>query len=147
MSKLPSSLSPHEIAQLRKDMHELVKDNIHMARAVLEGRQAWTNNQIKLFALLCDKVIPDLHHSYTQIGVEKKAMEELTRDELEQIARLGVTIEGESSAVIEPSQPTQTLADDLSRLKDYILPIAQQKYESTPTDHILPPDKASPNTK
>lgn len=89
-------LSPQDIAIIRKQMANMVQDYLADVRAVLSGHRAWTNNQIKLFTLLTNKVVPDLHHSYTQIGIEGKSVSELTREQLEEIAlngALGRTID------------------------------------------------------
>ena len=45
--------------------------------------------------MMLNKVMPDLHHSFNQHTVENKNVDELTVDELMEIARQGEVIEGE----------------------------------------------------
>jgi hypothetical protein len=105
LSVAGASLTPQEIAILRKEMANIVSDYLPEARLVLSGAKRWSNIQVKLFAMLTNKVVPDLHHSYTQIGVERKSLNELSREELEQIAATGVagrTIEIEPPHIPPP---------------------------------------------
>lgn len=95
------ALTPQEIALLRKQIHDVVKDNIEYAREVLSGHSTWTNNQVRVFTSLMSKVVPDLHHSYAQVDIENKSINELTRHELEQIAKAGKIIEVEYKDVTE----------------------------------------------
>lgn len=120
------ALSPKEIALLRKQVASVVKDNIEYAREVLAGTRVWNANQIRLFTALASKVVPDLHHSYAQVGIENKALQELSRDQLEEIARTGQLpqpIDAEYTIVSDnPDIPNPT--------KDFINKIAAKAKEA-----------------
>ncbi len=51
---------------------------------------------------MLDKVMPDLHHSYSQIEVETRRVDTLTREELEELVAGGRLIEAETSKQNQP---------------------------------------------
>jgi len=64
-----------------------VRKQIPAVREVLEGNTQWNNSQVRLFGMMLNKVMPDLHHSFNEHAVENKAAHELTFAELQAIAR------------------------------------------------------------
>ena len=64
-------------------------------RLVLDGTKKWDNQQVRLFGMMLNKVMPDLHHSFNEHTVETKNMDELTIEELQEIAKQAETLEGE----------------------------------------------------
>ena len=55
-------------------------------REVLDGNKQWNNQQVRLFGMMLNKVMPDLHHSFNEHAIENKAAHELTFNELQAIA-------------------------------------------------------------
>jgi hypothetical protein len=79
-------VTPLEIDRVRRSVLDVVRKNIPKVRDVLSGNVNWSNQQVRLFAVMLNKVMPDLHHSFNQHSVEHKTIDELTIDELTQIA-------------------------------------------------------------
>jgi hypothetical protein len=79
-------VTPLEIDRVRRSVLDVVRKNIPKVRDVLSGSTNWSNQQVRLFAVMLNKVMPDLHHSFNQHSVEHKTVTELTIDELQQIA-------------------------------------------------------------
>lgn len=79
-------VTPLEIDRVRRSVLDVVRKNIPKVRNVLSGSTSWSNQQVRLFAVMLNKVMPDLHHSFNQHSVEQKTVTELTIDELHQIA-------------------------------------------------------------
>lgn len=86
-SRLPE-LSVEELDGLRRRALATVKDNIPRVRAVLAGDLRWTNQQIKLFQIVLNKVLPDLSASQTT-HIHKKDYKSMSREELEAFVALG----------------------------------------------------------
>lgn len=80
------AVTPKEIDRVRRSVLDVVRRNIPKVRLVLAGEKRWSNQQVRLFALMLNKVMPDLHHSFNQHSIENKDPNELTLEELEAIA-------------------------------------------------------------
>lgn len=78
-------LRPEQVLEMQNEIAEGVRENIAKARMVLAGTETWNANQVKLFGLLINKVVPDLHHSLIERRPPKK-LSDMTREELEAIA-------------------------------------------------------------
>ena len=79
-------VTPMQVDRVRRSVLDIVRKEIPNVREVLDGTRKWDNQQVRLFGMLLNKVMPDLHHSFNEHTVENKKMHELTIDELEAIA-------------------------------------------------------------
>jgi len=66
-----------------------VQENLPNVRNVLGGRLKWTNQQVKLFQIMLNKVLPDLSASMNEHMHKHKTIDQLTRAELEAIVAQG----------------------------------------------------------
>ena len=73
--------------RVRRSVLDVVRNNIPKVREVLKGNKNWSNQQVRLFSVMLNKVMPDLHHSFNEHSVEHKNVDQLTIQELEEIAR------------------------------------------------------------
>ena len=89
------AVTPVEIDRVRRSVLDVVRKNIPQVREVLEGERKWDNQQVRLFGMMLNKVMPDLHHSFNQHTVETKELHELSMAELEAIAAQAEEIEHE----------------------------------------------------
>lgn len=80
-------VTPIEVDRVRRSVLDVVRKQIPAVRLVLEGDKQWNNSQVRLFGMMLNKVMPDLHHSFNEHAVENKAAHELTFAELQAIAR------------------------------------------------------------
>jgi len=79
-------VTPLEVDRVRRSVLDVVRNNIPKVRAVLDGSIKWDNQQVRIFGMMLNKVMPDLHHSFNEHTVETKKVEELSIQELEEIA-------------------------------------------------------------
>ena len=104
-------VTPLEIDRVRRSVLDVVRKNIPKVRDVLSGSTNWSNQQVRLFAVMLNKVMPDLHHSFNQHSVEHKTVTELTIDELQQIASKADEVDKEmievAKEVIKDGNKTQ----------------------------------------
>lgn len=82
-STLPQ-VNARELDNVQRQVLATVKDNMPRVKSVLAGDLRWTNQQVKLFQIMLNKVMPDLKQSHNE-HVHRKEMHELSRDELEAI--------------------------------------------------------------
>ncbi len=75
-----------EVDRVRRSVLDVVRKNIPRVRKALDGSISWNNQQVRLFALMLNKVMPDLHHSFNEHSVDIKEIGELSIAELEEIA-------------------------------------------------------------
>ena len=80
------AVTPLEVDRVRRSVLDVVRNNIPKVRGVLDGSVKWDNQQVRVFGMMLNKVMPDLHHSFNEHTVETKKIEELTIQELEEIA-------------------------------------------------------------
>ena len=80
-------VTPIEVDRVRRSVLDVVRNNIPKVREVLKGNKNWSNQQVRLFSVMLNKVMPDLHHSFNEHSVEHKNVDQLTIQELEEIAR------------------------------------------------------------
>ena len=81
-------LSPRTIARLRADIAQAVSEQLVDAHDVVMGRndKTWTATQARVFGILINKVIPDLHASYVKKeDDDDRPLEDISRDDLERI--------------------------------------------------------------
>ena len=79
-------VTPIEVDRVRRSVLDVVRNNIPKVRSVLKGDTNWSNQQVRLFSVMLNKVMPDLHHSFNEHSVEHKTVDQLSIQELEQIA-------------------------------------------------------------
>ena len=79
-------VTPMEVDRVRRSVLDVVRRNIPKVRKVLDGTISWNNQQVRVFGLMLNKVMPDLHHSFNEHTIDTKAVGELTIAELEEIA-------------------------------------------------------------
>ena len=88
-------VTPQQVDRVRRSVLDVVRNKIPDVRLVLDGTKKWDNQQVRLFGMMLNKVMPDLHHSFNEHTVETKNMDELTIEELQEIAKQAETLEGE----------------------------------------------------
>lgn len=79
-------VTPVQVDRVRRSVLDVVRKNIPEVREVLAGNKKWDSQQTRLFSLMLNKVMPDLHHSFNEHTIETKNVDELTIDELHAIA-------------------------------------------------------------
>jgi hypothetical protein len=80
-------LTPATTARIRGQIAKGVGLYIKMADEVMQGSRNWTPTQARVFSTLLNKVVPDLSASFVQHEHTTHNLRELSRDELERIAR------------------------------------------------------------
>ena len=80
-------LTPALSANIRGELATYVKEQINLAHNVVLGTQEWNPTQARVFGMMLNKVVPDLSANFVQHEVSMKALTDLTREELEQIAQ------------------------------------------------------------
>ena len=80
------ALSPHQVANLRGQIAKNMETHISLADEVIKGHREWSPTQARVFSNLLNKVIPDLSASYHQHEHSHRALNEMSREELERIA-------------------------------------------------------------
>jgi hypothetical protein len=104
MRKINSGLpkvTHEEIDNVRRHVLDTVKNNIPNVRAVLGGRVKWTNQQVKLFQIMLNKVLPDLSASMNEHIHRPKELGQMSREEIERFVQ--------ESARREREDPTDTV--------------------------------------
>lgn len=79
-------VTPHEVDRVRRSVLDVVRKQIPAVREVLAGDRKWDSQQTRLFGMMLNKVMPDLHHSFNEHTLENKEVHELTYEELQRIA-------------------------------------------------------------
>ena len=87
------AVTPLEVDRVRRSTLDIVRKQMPIVREVLDGTREWNNQQVRLFGMMLNKVMPDLHHSFNEHTIENKEVHELTFDELNQIASQAKQIE------------------------------------------------------
>jgi uncharacterized protein YjiS (DUF1127 family) len=80
------ALSPNQVANLRGQIARNMETHIALADDVIKGHTEWSPTQARVFSNLLNKVIPDLSASYHQHEHSHRALNEMSREELERIA-------------------------------------------------------------
>lgn len=94
------AVTPVEIDRVRRSVLDVVRKNMPNVRDVLDGNRSWSNQQVRLFSVMLNKVMPDLHHSFNQHTIETKEVHELTLSELKEIAAQAEVMEKEDDVPI-----------------------------------------------
>jgi hypothetical protein len=101
------AVTPVEVDRVRRSVLDVVRKNIYQVREVLDGNRNWSNQQVRLFGMMLNKVMPDLHHSFNEHTIENKSENELTYDELQAIAAQALR-EGEAEDAEEVQDESDT---------------------------------------
>lgn len=91
-------VTPEEMDKIQRQVLDTVKHSLPAARGVLMGSIRWTNQQVKLFQIMLNKVMPDLSHSQVDVTRTDKDPNKMTREELEEIIRRADKAEKEEAA-------------------------------------------------
>jgi|TARA_B100000424_G_scaffold123887_1_gene93929 hypothetical protein len=105
-------VTPQQVDRVRRSVLDVVRNKIPDVRLVLDGSKKWDNQQVRLFGMMLNKVMPDLHHSFNEHTVENKNMDELTIEELQEIAKQAETLEGEYQDASNESGSGEKIATD-----------------------------------
>ena len=110
------NLSPVEVARLRSDIAQNIRDYLPIVDEVIHGLRDFSPTQARLFTALLNKVIPDLSASFHQHEVSTRDLTKMSMAELEAIAS-GVEKLGDTPDIIDiqphttqkhPSIPEET---------------------------------------
>jgi hypothetical protein len=104
------AVTPIEVDRVRRSVLDIVRNNIPTVREVLNGNRSWSNQQVRLFGMMLNKVMPDLHHTFNEHTIENKKAHELTIEELEQIA-MQATEQSEREDKEETMEDTDDISD------------------------------------
>lgn len=104
------AVTPLEVDRVRRSTLDIVRKQMPLVREVLDGKREWNNQQVRVFGMLLNKVMPDLHHSFNEHTIENKEVHELTFDELNQIAAQANIVEedeNDTNATTSSTTPTE----------------------------------------
>lgn len=90
-------LTPADVAGLRALIRDDMLRILPQAVRAVEGEVKWTSQQVNLFRIFMNKIVPDLSMSHQTIDVRRQEMAKLSREELEAIA-------GEATEVDSPTE-------------------------------------------
>lgn len=93
------AVTPLEVDRVRRSVLDVVRKQMPEVREVLAGNKKWDAQQTRLFGMMLNKVMPDLHHSFNEHTVENKEAHELTIDELQRIAAQADAVEADYEEV------------------------------------------------
>lgn len=80
-----NEVTPESVANLRARIYNTVSTRLPEVDAVLAGRKNWSNQQVRLFTSLLNKVTPDLSANFVKTEGTTRKVVELSRGELEAI--------------------------------------------------------------
>jgi hypothetical protein len=105
-------LAPEEVASVRRRAYNIINKQIPTVSKVLDGTTSWNNQQVRLFSIMLNKVMPDLHHSFNEVSIEEKSLTELSISELETIVKQAALAESRATlddaiATVEDAEYTQ----------------------------------------
>lgn len=103
--KVSTRVTPVEVDRMRRSAYDVVRRSMPDIRSVLRGEKNWSNQQVRLFSILLNKVLPDLHHSYNEHSHEISNLSALSITELERIATGSDTRVINAHAVVSSSSP------------------------------------------
>ena len=93
------AVTPLEVDRVRRSVLDVVRKQMPEVREVLAGNKKWDAQQTRLFGMMLNKVMPDLHHSFNEHQIENKEVHELTYEELQRIAASANAVEAEYEEV------------------------------------------------
>lgn len=104
-------VTPVQVDRVRRSVLDVVRKQIPAVREVLDGSRNWNNQQVRLFGMMLNKVMPDLHHSFNEHTIENKSVDELSYEELMQIAQATEEAEIIDGDDIESGSGEETTTD------------------------------------
>lgn len=93
------AVTPLEVDRVRRSVLDVVRKQMPEVREVLAGNKKWDAQQTRLFGMMLNKVMPDLHHSFNEHTIENKEAHELTIEELQRIAAQAEAVDAEYEEV------------------------------------------------
>ena len=70
MNAPSNHLQPNDIANMRSQVFATVATQTNKIVGVLNGTEQWNPQQVRLYGMLLNKVLPDLHHSYSEVALQ-----------------------------------------------------------------------------
>lgn len=159
------AVRPDEIAALRREMFEVVRRNLPEVEQVILGNKDWKSSQVRLYALLTERVIPKMQSVSIEDNTQKR-VEDLSIEELEALAlgkkrevqeRLN-TIEIEAKEIeasenrVETEETRREVVRELANIqalddaeKKYITRLAMQKPDEAAKAEARRQEKAMPS--
>lgn len=159
------AVRPDEIAALRREMFEVVRRNLPEVEQVILGNKSWKSSQVRLYALLTERVIPKMQSVSIEDNTQKR-VEDLSIEELEALAlgkkrevqeRLN-TIEIEAKEIeasesrVETEETRREVVRELANIqalddaeKKYITRLAMQKPDEAAKAEARRQEKAMPS--
>jgi hypothetical protein len=107
-------LQPNDIAVMRSQVFATVATQTAKVAGVLNGTEKWNAQQVRLYGMLLNKVLPDLHHSYSEVAVQDSDVNKLSRNELEAIIASSQNTEAAQQIVESDYEPSFNTDDDPS---------------------------------
>jgi hypothetical protein len=101
-------VTPIEVDRVRRTVLDVVRKQMPSVREVLDGSRQWNNQQVRLFGMMLNKVMPDLHHSFNEHAIENKAAHELSFNELQAIAAQANIPTEDDTDVIDATASSET---------------------------------------
>jgi len=101
------AVTPLEVDRVRRSVLDVVRKQMPEVRLVLDGSKKWDAQQTRLFGMMLNKVMPDLHHSFNEHTVENKDIAELTIEELQRIAQQTNAVDAEYEEVADGTDTTE----------------------------------------
>lgn len=118
-------LTPQAASRIRGSIMARVPKYLEMADEVMAGDRKWSATQARVFSTLLNKVVPDLSASFVQHEHTTRDLRELSREELERIARGddAISVEysdashksREAAPLLEPDPPRAGPGDETTR--------------------------------
>jgi len=99
-------LQPNDIAVMRSQVFATVATQTQKVVGVLNGTEQWNPQQVRLYGMLLNKVLPDLHHSYSEVAIQDSDVNKLTRKELEDIIASSANTTAAQDIVEEDYRPS-----------------------------------------
>jgi hypothetical protein len=106
MEAPPNHLTPNDIASMRSQVFHTVISQTARVANVLNGDEKWNPQQVRLYGMLLNKVLPDLHHSYSEVAVQDTDVNKLSRQELEAIIASSANTDAAQSIVESDYAPS-----------------------------------------
>ena len=109
-------VTPIEVDRVRRTVLDVVRKQMPSVREVLDGSRQWNNQQVRLFGMMLNKVMPDLHHSFNEHAIENKAAHELSFNELQAIAaQANIPTEDDTDVIDATASSTTPITDNESK--------------------------------
>ena len=108
------AVTPLEVDRVRRSVLDVVRKQMPEVREVLAGTKKWDAQQTRLFGMMLNKVMPDLHHSFNEHQIENKEAHELTYDELQRIAAQATAVDAEYEEVDNGTDTTTSSTETAS---------------------------------